>query len=207
MKKAGVTLLVSFAIIALIFLLKVPITNLFSSDYISILNKNILREGKDLSTFYDNFNREDSTNWQKFIPVVESEYDARINLRIVERSIPLYKTKDSVTLGVYNNIYKYLIEAEEQYPQEIINYPLNSKIITSVIKDYENYSDATFEKLNAMIEYHKNVFESTANAEQLFNKYNLTENKLDLLRKNYQVTLNKFNEGIKKVSKLYKPWF
>ena len=169
--------------------------NLVAPDIYGSVSRSITKEIKNISSSLNSFKKEDETLWSFFVdePSTASEY--KNNIRILEKSIPLYKSKDSVALFAYNKLFTILNDAEEKYPNKMKQYPMTSAMVSSVINSYTEFSIAMQNKFIALQDYYNAHLENNPSVNSFWNKVLITQEELESKQAKYLQASNKFSES------------
>jgi DNA-binding transcriptional MerR regulator len=201
--KIALVLLVLFA---LFLVIKEPIKNYIQSDSIRIIQNKILSEEKNLSNYYNTFNREDSLLWTDFSFNLQFQYDVNMNIHKIEKAIESNKTKDSISLKTFNNIKNLLKDFEHEYPSGVDGVNLTNELLVNVIKSYKQYSAATIKRYEALINYHKTIFDKPEVSNHFLDIYKTAEFNYFKKRKSYFSIYQSFINGLQNISDSYKPY-
>ncbi len=144
------------------------ISNIVSPDIYGSISRSITKEFKSISTSVNAFKKEDEMLWTLFVENPSTNSEIKNNLRILEKSISLYKSKDSVVLSAYNNFLSILSDAEKEYPNKTKDYPIKSKMATSLIDTYVALSNSVQNKFIAMHNYCNALLENNTNSNLLW---------------------------------------
>jgi hypothetical protein len=167
-------------------------------DVISDVSKSISIESEKIISSMNSFKKDDALLWDLFIDEPSTRNEVINNIKILDKSVPLYHYKDSITLSAFNSIYTIISNAENKSPIEMKNYPLKSDLILSLQESYINLSTNTYNKFTTLKNYYNALLSDEGDIDALWNQCEDAQNKLENSQSTYVSLMNEFLEFQKK---------
>ena len=167
---------ISYIITALLI---TGLAGLIAPNIISEVSKNISRESDKIITSINSFKKDDALLWDLFIDEPSTRNEVINNIKILDKSVPLYHYKDSIALSAFNSIYTIISDAENKNPIEMKNYPLKSDLILSLQQSYTNLATNTYNKFSTLKNYYNALLSDKGDIDVLWNQCEDAQNKLE----------------------------
>jgi len=184
-----ISVFVGWSVIVLMAGLLKPSVFIDTSNYISF-------EMEKLTSVVSKFQKEDALLWEFFIYDPETENDVKNNIKIIDKSIPLYRSKDSVAAVLLNNIYISVLKLEKQHPNELKTNPQLSESISSIIDNLKIMASASQRNLSLLKDYYIAWLNNSDDIEELYNDYNKSELELEDIQQKYMNSISEFVNSI-----------
>jgi len=166
-----------------------------STDILTTVAKKVEYETKGISTTISEFQEKDTQLWSRFVEEPVTEDDIENNLDIIDKSIPLYKNKDSVALSTFSKIHQIIEEAESKDPKRMNIYPITSKMTASLYSNYKNYAVSMQSKFRTQKDYYLAVLDDNLDEEQYWEVYAKTYERLINAERSFKNILDEFTKA------------
>jgi len=183
-----ISYILSIAFIAVV----ASFVNIMTTDILISISQKIKYETDEISSTISNFQKEDALLWDFFVDEPSTDNEIKNNIKIIEKSVPLYNTKDSIALLTFNKIHKIIAEAEIQNPEKMSVFPITSQMMSLLISRYKDFSESVQVKFETLKNYYNSVLEDNSETDNRWDLYVLALNQLEESEKNYKIILNDF---------------
>jgi hypothetical protein len=166
--------------------------NVLSSDILSTVSKNISSHTQKVSSKINEFKKEETLLWEFFVDEPSTDNEISNNIKIIEKSIPLHKTVDSIALATFTSIHNTISEAEKNYPERMKLFPINSEMLLTIIDKLKKLSSTTINKFTALKSYYNSELNGKTNSDELWESYLIAEENYSIAENEYSIIMNEF---------------
>lgn len=142
----------------------------------------------------DSFLKEDNNLWEFFTDEPTTENEFRNNIKILDKAIPLYKTKDSIVMVMLDNVNSAIIDANNRYPETMSKYPTTSEQLIKLMNKLKIFAQDTQKKYITLKNYYNAHLEDRNNVDEYYEIFSKAQADLDASSKEYETTAKEIQE-------------
>ena len=193
--------LISFFITAIIVAV---IASYMQPNIMREVNNKIKDETRKSKIVMDSLVLEDSKLWEFFTDEPSTENEIRNNIKILDRAIPIYKSKDSTLMAMIDNVNSVIIDANNRYPEIMSKYPITTEFLIKVRNKLIIFAQDTQQKYITLKNYYYAYLENNNNVDEYYKIFSKAQADLETSNSEYLNASKEFQDIMKNATNLTK---